>query len=98
MFTNQRRITNFVWEFCTENGDIIQYQKTIRSVVVESHFKSLFSQPQGFNLMDQMKTIQNFPQFLENEDCLSIGRPMTMLEVKNTLNLFVKDKNLGPDG
>ena len=44
-----------------------------------------------------MKTIQNFPHFFENEDYLFIGKPVTEIEVKNTLMLFAKDKSPVPD-
>ena len=90
-------LIDFVWEISTDNGDINYDQKAIRSVVVD-HFKTLFSQMQGFNMENELKTIQNFPRYFENEDCLSIGKPISVTEVKNTLKLFAKDKSPCPDG
>ena len=71
-------------------------QNSIRQVVVD-HFKSLFSYPKGLNLMDQLNTIQHFPRFFDEEDHLSVDRSMTMSEVKNILNMFMREKIQGPD-
>ena len=62
------------------------------------HFKYLFSYPQGLNLMDQMNTIQKFPHFFEEEECLFVDRSVTISEVKNNLNMYVIDKSPGHDG
>ena len=53
---------------------------------------------QGFNMENQLKTIQNFPRYFENKDCISIGKPIFVTEFKNTLNLFAKDKSPCLDG
>ena len=45
-----------------------------------------------------MKTIRNFPRYFENEDCPSLGKTVSVTEVKNIFKLFAKDKGPGPDG
>ena len=95
--TNQRRLTNSILEIKIEKGDIGHDQKYLRSATVNG-FKILFSQHRGFNLENPLNTIKNFPHLFEREDCVSIGNPITLEEVKNTLNMFAKDKIPGPDG
>lgn len=47
---------------------------------------------------NQLHTIKNFLRFFDVEDCLSIGNPTTMEDIKNILKMFAKDKSPGPDG
>ena len=50
-------LIDFVWEISTDNGDINYDQKAIRSAIVD-HFKTLFSQMQGFNMENQLKLLK----------------------------------------
>ena len=44
-----------------------------------------------------MKVLQLYPQIFSIEDSISIGAPVTLLEIENILKNFAKSKSLNLD-
>ena len=57
-------------------------------------FQDLYSEKHSMNIVNQMKTIINFPCFFDMSDCLAIGKDISMQEVLDVLKGFSKDNIL----
>lgn len=88
-FTNQRRITNSIWDLEDDMGQIISSHKDL-SVVAMKHFKYVFIDPWIPRLEAQLKILPLFPHFLFDEDNRVLGRAITLEEIENILKACAK--------
>ena len=62
----QIRLSNSVWEIASNKGEIFHDQKFIIKDIVD-HFRTLFSQPHGLKILEQMDMFRNFPCMFDSE-------------------------------
>jgi len=96
-FANQRRIQNAIWEIKGTDGHFVHKQLDIAEVAV-NHFRDIFTDPKETRIADQLRTIQLYPRVFNDEDCRSLGRPVTLQEIEKILKVCAKEKSPGPDG
>lgn len=66
-------------------------------LVAKEQFSNLYKDPRTCQIDDQLKIVKLFPSYFSTEDGLDIYRFITLKEVEATLEVFAKDKILGPD-
>lgn len=63
-----------------------------------THFRGIFRNPPGANLIEIIEVASHFPRYVNEEASEDLSSPVTMEELESTLKWFKKDKSPGPDG
>ena len=66
--------------------------------VGELHFSELFKDDGNTSIVDQLKFINLFPSYVQEDEVGIFLWEITLSEVKGALKGFKKDKSLGADG
>lgn len=96
-FSNQRRVTNAIWDLKDSCGNVVSSQRNLERAVV-SYFSDLFKSNGSNNIMAQLKVFHNYPIFFSLEEGLKIGEPVSLKEIEEILKKIANSKSLGPDG
>eukprot|EP00253_Pinus_taeda_P031163 PITA_31163 len=95
-FAKGRKVSNTIWSLPQPDGGLADnFNKP--SQLGTAHFRGLFKNPPGANLVEIIEVASHFPRFVNEEDSEDLMNLVTMEELEITLKWFKKDKSLGPD-
>jgi hypothetical protein len=63
-----------------------------------NHFRTQYKANESENIDVQFDVLQTIPRFFNESDNQNIGKPVTIDELKDTIDKMPKDKSPGPDG
>ena len=78
------------------SGNVVSNQDSIKVGVV-SFFSNLYKDMKPNNIMEQLVVLKKFPSFVNEEEELTIGSPIDIMEVESSLKAFSKDKSPRPN-
>eukprot|EP00253_Pinus_taeda_P008313 PITA_08313 len=96
-FAKGRKVSNTIWSLPHPEGGLADNFNKL-SQLGTAHFRGLFRNPPGANLVEIIEVASHFPRFVTEEDSEELMNPVTMEELESTLKWFKKDKSPGPDG
>eukprot|EP00253_Pinus_taeda_P004659 PITA_04659 len=96
-FAKGRKVSNTIWSLPQPDGGLADNFNKL-SQLGTAHFRGLFKNPPGENLVEIIEVASHFPRFVNEEDSEELMNPVTMEELEITLKWFKKDKSPGPDG
>eukprot|EP00253_Pinus_taeda_P012292 PITA_12292 len=96
-FAKGRKVSNTIWSLPHPEGGMADNFNKL-SQLGTAHFRGLFRNPPGANLVEIIEVASHFPRFVNEEDSEELMNPVTMEELESTLKWFKKDKSPGPDG
>jgi hypothetical protein len=96
-YTTQRRCQNTIWDIADDDGCIKSSEKDIKEVAFK-HFQSQYSAIVAEDTCNQISVLKDVPRFFNDDESDEIGKPVTLEEVKETINKMPKEKIPGPDG
>jgi hypothetical protein len=62
------------------------------------HYRTQFQASQSQNIDVQYEVLQTIPRIFTESENQNLGKPVTLEELKDTIDKMPKDKSLGPDG
>ena len=63
-----------------------------------SHFGNIYKHIPSNNLEYQLKVLNMYPRFFNPEEGRKVGKMVELVEIKEVLKKFMKDKSTGLDG
>ena len=78
-YSNQRRISNSIWEMKNSVGEVINEHRSLNIKVV-NYFKDIYNQDSRFNLDEQIKVLKNFLRFFNEEEGSKVGDKLDLKE------------------
>ena len=92
-----RRNSKSIWALQDQGGNMIEEEAQLKQMG-SRHFVELFKDDGSTNIEDQLKVIQLFHTFVQEEerDCFSFV--ITLAEIERVLKGFKKDKSPSLDG
>ena len=86
-----------IWDLQNRAGDMVDEDAHLK-LLGEHHFYDLCKDDGSTNIVDQLKVINIFPTFVQEDERGSYFSKITLLEVEVVLKGFKKDKSPSPDG
>jgi hypothetical protein len=96
-FASQRCSQNTIWDLTDEEGNLISTDSELKNMAF-NHFKAQYRAFDSENIDTQLDVLKNVPRFFNEDDNVDIGKPVSITELKETINIMPKEKSPGPDG
>jgi hypothetical protein len=86
-----------VWELVSGNGEIISGQQAIKEEAV-CYFKIFYKAKENSNVSELVRLSSLYPKMVTEDEAELLFKPVTLEELKSTLENFKKERSPGPDG
>jgi len=96
-FTSQRRKHNYIRKITDEFGVHCKGQEDLKKAVTH-YFNFFYKERLTSCTMEKLEVTNLFKKMIQNEDLISLLKPVTTEEIKKVLDLFKRDKSPGLDG
>jgi hypothetical protein len=94
---SSNRNKKYIWSISSEFGGTHCGQQAIKEEAV-SHFTQFFKARDSPYLSESSSIANLYPSMVTEEEADDLYRPVTLLELKDILNHFKKERSPGPDG
>ena len=95
-YAKGRKALNTIWCLEDDRGHRCESFEKLAETGVE-HFHNLFKAPVGAHITEIMQVAQVFPQFVGEEENLSLMEEVSEEELKEALQSFQKEKSTRPN-
>jgi hypothetical protein len=96
-YAKGRKVENTIWSLKDQEGRSITSFEGLANMG-KNHFQSLFKADRNVNIPEIIKVALYLPSFVNEQGNQDLFVEVTEEEVKETLQIFQKDKIPGPDG
>jgi hypothetical protein len=96
-YASQRRNHNTIWDLTDDDGNAAITDWELHSLAF-NHFRTQYQASETENIDVQYDVLQLVMRFFNESKNQNLGKPVTLEELKDTIDKMPKDKSPGPDG